>query len=372
MMTVIGAMFGLLAGILCLQSVFEVQMIGLILLISFGNVFFSVQITTLNEVADHNIRNKFQGFQGFFAQVYSVLMICINYIYRDYRINLCIYLILLAMTSPTLMNFVETFYFNKKQGLVSKLLTSFEKINRINFKGEVREINSSWILERLGLERSQFEPKNESKIRNPEEKHDFYSQMKSFFTNDKSKFLIGFCLYFIIIFCTFNTLVYAIQDIGTSNFFVNQLTLVFFSFLSHIFIFLYLKELRRKNTIITGNIIIIIIGGLLLTFGLLKLRGYQIIKVLELFLTCSVLLVANCGFSWGLQWICELYESDKRTTAIAFSVFVAKTALVGIGFLIKFQENRNINPLTYLTVLSLISIPFLMKIPETFKQEILI
>lgn len=45
-------------------------------------------------------------------------MISINYFYKDYRINFQIFLMFVVGTSPTLLSYVETFYFNKKKGLV--------------------------------------------------------------------------------------------------------------------------------------------------------------------------------------------------------------------------------------------------------------
>lgn len=60
--SVLVVFLGILSGMLCLSSVFEVQMIGVILLLSFGNIYMVVQNSTLNEVTDDYIRNKFQGF----------------------------------------------------------------------------------------------------------------------------------------------------------------------------------------------------------------------------------------------------------------------------------------------------------------------
>lgn len=48
------------------------------------------------------------------------------------------------------------------------------------------------------------------RIEDLDEKQDFCSHMKNFFTNEKSKFLIGFCLLYIIISSTFNIIIFAI------------------------------------------------------------------------------------------------------------------------------------------------------------------
>lgn len=198
------------------------------------------------------------------------------------------------------------------------------------------------------------------------EKHiSWINFIKQVFQHDLLQ-ILSLCILQLNNYSYLTTISIGMYELGVKNLFYNIIVYQVFGFITNILLAIYCKRMRRKLFIFLSLLICILVSVVYHIFWFLDLRKQELFLQIETYLAGIVHVSVIWLFAMQDLLVSELFHSQKRTVVFGFIQLVARVFSVHCGYMIVLADKLNINPLFYMGYLSLISLPFLRNLPETY------
>lgn len=181
---------------------------------------------------------------------------------------------------------------------------------------------------------------------------------------------MSLCVIYLNNYSYLSTIGIAMYELGVKNLFYNMIVYQVFGFVTNMVLAVYCKRMRRRLFILVSLLICIVVSIIYHVFWFLDLRKQQFYLYVETYLSGFIHVSVILLFAMQELWVSELFHSKKRTVVFGICQLVARLFTLHCGYMIMLADRLNINPLFYMGYLSLVTIPFLWNLPETYKQGV--
>ena len=363
--------FFFIVGTLLLVIVedFNLVTLGLAMIFSYYDVFFSTIYILINESMGDKLRNFTLGMTFFFFGLGNFAFLAINLFVTDYYLD---FIILFFVTNIGIIFYFflkETPFFYYRTKNLKELYYSLNSIMQSNYKNEVHQEMSIKIKQKLHLTEIKLENYHTYRIKKIVDHKktniaNFFFKLKGHWKN----FISIIILFSTTSFCS-AMFVVSPQYLGLDNLYINIFLLNFSEMCGYFIMSTKAKNVERKKLIQFLFIWCYISSIGLAMFTIFDIRSKLWVQICETLISMSIRFFLCMVYSVLYNYVNELFPTNIRGFCMGFCILFGRIIQGFISYVTVFCIHHNFHPLLFIGGIALFSNIFLCMLPETLRRQ---
>lgn len=342
--------------------------LGLAMIFSHYDVFFSTIYILINESMGENLRNFTLGMTFFFFGLGNFTFLLMNLLLTDYYLDFIVLFCVLNSGIVFYFFFKETPFFFYRTKNLKELYNSLNSFMKTNYQNKFHSKMDSKIKQKLCLSEIKIDKYDTFRIKKIIEFKK--TNFSNFFFKLKGHWKNFFSIVIIFSTTAFCSAMFVVspQYLGVDNLYVNIFLLNLSEMSGYFYMAKRAKDMKRKKLIQILFIWCYISSLILGSFTIFDIRSFFYIQISETIITMSVRFLICMVYGILYNFVNELFPTNIRGFCMGFCILFGRIIQGFISYVTVFCIHHNFHPLLFIGVIAFVSNIFLLLLPETLRN----